>query len=77
LDSKGMLMRTRKKRGSKPAAVTFTHKDIMALCFKQAKELGLPVANRAVISYPVLAEGKVTGRNVEVQIDLTENVEGK
>jgi hypothetical protein len=47
----------------------------MALCFKQAKELGLPVGNRATISYPVTSkDGKVKG-NAEVQIELTEDVE--
>jgi hypothetical protein len=46
----------------------------MALCFKQAKELGLPVGNRATISYPVTSkDGKVKG-NAEVQIELTEDI---
>jgi hypothetical protein len=43
----------------------------MALCFKQAKELGLPVGDRATIRYPVTSkDGKVKGK-VEVQIELT------
>jgi hypothetical protein len=46
----------------------------MALCFKQAKDLGFSVGDRATISYPVNNDGKVRG-NVEVQIELTEDVE--
>ena len=65
-------MRTRKKRGRKPAAVTFTHKDIMALCFKHAKDLGFPVGNKVFLCIPL----KESKRNVEVQIELTEDVEG-
>ena len=62
-------MRTRKRRGQRPAAVTFTQEDLMALCYKHAKDLGFPVADRIYIKVPL-----EKGKKVEVQIDLTRDV---
>ncbi len=59
-------MRTRKRKGHKPAAVTFTEKDIIALCRKKAVDVGLDVGEMMYLKLTFKEEKS----KVEVEIPL-------
>lgn len=65
------MIRVRKARGKRPAAVTLTEDEIVHICIEHVRELGYEVDNSIILKVPFApTEGKKRKQKLEISVNI-------